>query len=94
MSTRNQPDDEIVSRSEKFLQAQADETDRLAPGIFPGIEERRQEGQRLLLKQPERLSIVINPDSVLDTVRAIAGLKIGKPHGDGYGAKARKLLSP
>jgi hypothetical protein len=66
--------------------------DRLASRVFPGIEERREEGQRFLLKQPERLSIVIKPDSVLDTVRAITGLKIGKAHGDGYGAKPRTLF--
>src|SRR4030095_3399243 len=89
----NHPGDEIFGGSEKFLQTQADEANRFSSRIFPGIEERREEGQRFLLKQTQRLSIVINPDSVLDTVRAIAGLKIGKTHGHGYGAKTRKLFS-
>src|SRR4030095_3684758 len=90
----NHPGDEIFGGSEKFLQTQADEANRFSSRVFPGIEERREEGQRFLLKQPEPLSIVINPDSVLDTVRAIAGLKIKKAHGHGYGAKTREPLFP
>src|ERR687892_2807074 len=78
--------------SQKFLDPQADEPNRLSSRVFPRIEERQEKRQGLPFEMPERLSVIIERDAVLNAVRAIFGFKVGEAHREGYRAKTCELF--
>src|SRR5215831_20153869 len=78
----------------EFLQAQADEADRLSSRVFARIEERKQNLDCPFFEKSERLGLVIAQGSALYAAGAIFGFEIREAHRQRDGTETGKLLFP